>query len=500
MQLLVLSCVLSELLSHQAAVGALQNERAPFRERLRALQQLLQYTMVETRETKRVVAERQHPLYHRGTVELVCAYVGPGHWAFKAPISKLWLQCYRKVPVNNKTRLVQYQISIQMTNFKRAFASPATLQYALDYGLKWGRNHYYTHRIYSAIGKCADEEVLRAAFEMGMPKHASLNDGAAEAGDLAKLKFLCKEMKCPLNKYDIMMSAVKGGSVPLLKFLAKEGCKINDNPFAAAASSGSVPVLDYLFARKGLKCPPDTFWLPGAARLGHLNVLQWAADRLGDKIVWNRRDICTSAAQSGSIEMMQFLQQRGADLAEHNGSSNFPLVKERITTTAARGERKEMLLWLKQQGILPTVHAMCDAAERDMLDMCLFLYTEGCPWDDSVLNSANTGYYELVQALYEQGCPIEIHSVRSQAASYGRVDILQYLLQLPDQPQSSTAQLTAQLNGAAVNEQLAAAKWLRQQGAEWPEVLVKDGIKWRGELLQWARRAGCTSALPVEPV
>jgi hypothetical protein len=35
-------------------------------------------SMVVTREQKRVVAERQHPLYHRGTVELICAFVGPG--------------------------------------------------------------------------------------------------------------------------------------------------------------------------------------------------------------------------------------------------------------------------------------------------------------------------------------------------------------------------------------------------------------------------------------
>eukprot|EP00953_Heterococcus_sp_UTEX-ZZ885_P027938 14933-Heterococcus_DN1.PRE.2 len=63
--------------------------------------------MVATREQKHVVAERQHPLYHRGNVELICAFVGPGHWAFKAPISKLWHQSYTKVLVKYKTRFVQ---------------------------------------------------------------------------------------------------------------------------------------------------------------------------------------------------------------------------------------------------------------------------------------------------------------------------------------------------------------------------------------------------------
>jgi hypothetical protein len=47
---------------------------------------------------------------------------------------------------------------------------------------------------------------------------------------------------------------------------------------------------------------------------------------------------------------------------------------------------------------------------------------------------------------------------------------------------------------------MAAAQWLRQQGAEWPAVLGKFHIKWSGTLLQWARREGCTSELPADIV
>jgi hypothetical protein len=379
-----------------------------------------------------------------------------------------------------------------MTNFESAFASQATLKYALNYGLKWQQEEYQMYGMYSAIGKCADKEVLTAAFEMGMPKHTNLNDGAAEAGDLAKLKLLCKKMKCPLNKYDIMVSAVEGGSVPLLKFLAREGCQFHHETFAAAAQAGFIPVLDYLFEHN--KCSVWAGWVADAARNGHLHVLQWAVDKDTEGTLdWNQHSVCSAAAQSGSIEMMQFLQERGVILAEHDDTSGI-WAEVSITKTAARGERKEMLLWLKQQGILPTVHAMRDAAERDMLDMCLWLHAEGCPWDDSVLTSAaKSGYFELVQALYERGCPIDVHSVRSHAASHGRVDVLQYLLQLPDQPQSSAAQMTALLNNAGVNEQLAAATWLRQQGAAWPITLSNGNKSWQGKLLQWARREGCTS-------
>jgi Ankyrin repeats (3 copies) len=321
------------------------------------------------------------------------------------------------------------------------------------------------------------------------------------AGDLDKLKFLWKKMKCPLNKDDIMVSAAEGGCVPLLKFLVKERCVMEYGTFISAAGAGCVPALEYAMTQVVVDDWAE--WLEEAAMNGHLHVLQWAADQDEEwTIEWNDRTVCCSAAQSGSIEMMLFLQQRGANLAEHSVTSEESWAEDSITTAAARGERKEMLLWLKQQGILPTVHAMREAAQLDMLDMCLWLHAEGCPWDASVLNSAaRDGDFELVQALHERGCPIDVYALCMHAARHGRVDVLQYLLQLPHQPQWTAQQLTALLNIAGEHEQLAVAKWLRQQGAEWPAVLgTATYRKWKGKLLQWARRAGCTSALPAEPL
>jgi hypothetical protein len=49
------------------------------------------------------------------------------------------------------------------------------------------------------------------------------------------------------------------------------------------------------------------------------------------------------------------------------------------------------------------------------------------------------------------------------------------------------------LNAAASHHHLAAAQWLRQQGAEWPTVLRFDMQSWDTDVLQWARDEGCTS-------
>jgi hypothetical protein len=54
--------------------------------------------------------------------------------------------------------------------------------------------------------------------------------------------------------------------------------------------------------------------------------------------------------------------------------------------------------------------------------------------------------------------------------------------------------LTAMLNAAGSHGHLAAAQWLRQQGAAWPAVLrVNRDYWWSGAVLAWARAEGCTS-------
>jgi hypothetical protein len=57
-------------------------------------------------------------------------------------------------------------------------------------------------------------------------------------------------------------------------------------------------------------------------------------------------------------------------------------------------------------------------------------------------------------------------------------------------------QLTAALNHAGLFNQLRAAQWLRQHGAEWPAVLAVNAHQhWSCDTLAWARAQGCTSPL-----
>jgi hypothetical protein len=45
-----------------------------------------------------------NPLNNAGILKQVLSYAGAGEWIFYAPISKLWLECYRNVPAHQLQR------------------------------------------------------------------------------------------------------------------------------------------------------------------------------------------------------------------------------------------------------------------------------------------------------------------------------------------------------------------------------------------------------------
>jgi hypothetical protein len=41
-------------------------------------------------------------------------------------------------------------------------------------------------------------------------------------------------------------------------------------------------------------------------------------------------------------------------------------------------------------------------------------------------------------------------------------------------------------------------QWLRQEGANWPDVLQYDGQQWPDHMIAWCRSEGCDSPLEFE--
>jgi hypothetical protein len=78
-----------------------------------------------------------------------------------------------------------------------------------------------------------------------------------------------------------------------------------------------------------------------------------------------------------------------------------------------------------------------------------------------------------MQFLFSQGCDCVVHDVCIQAALSGSVDVLACVFEQleRDEVVMESTLLTDMLNAAGGVDELNAAKWLRQRGAEWPPVL-----------------------------
>jgi hypothetical protein len=117
--------------------------------------------------------------------------------------------------------------------------------------------------------------------------------------------------------------------------------------------------------------------------------------------------------------------------------------------------------------------------------MCLYLHAQQCPWDSfTAREAALCSHVELLQQLMDNGCPWEARQLWLAAAEGGSVEVLTHLQQ--QGLLTSVPLLTSMLNVAAVHNKLAAAQWLRQQGAEWPAAMRAHSA----EVLAWATAEG----------
>jgi hypothetical protein len=130
------------------------------------------------------------------------------------------------------------------------------------------------------------------------------------------------------------------------------------------------------------------------------------------------------------------------------------------------------------------------AAQRGHTAVCQFLRAEGCPWSAGVCqDAARAGHCDTLRWLHERGCPWEAERVCTAAAEGGCIAVLQYLLQTL--LMLAPPVLTVMLNAAGANNQLAAAQWLRQRGAQWPDALQYQGRSWSRALVLWAKAECC---------
>ena len=139
------------------------------------------------------------------------------------------------------------------------------------------------------------------------------------------------------------------------------------------------------------------------------------------------------------------------------------------------------------------------AAYRGHLHVCKYLYelvADEYAWSAvACFNAVSGRHLGILRWLHENGCSWDFKLLCTLAARDGSIDIMTYLQQQSEGTEWNAALLTDMLNNAGCWAQLEAAKWLRQQGAEWPDRVCTGRRKWTGDTLQWARAEGYTSTL-----
>jgi hypothetical protein len=165
---------------------------------------------------------------------------------------------------------------------------------------------------------------------------------------------------------------------------------------------------------------------------------------------------------------------------------------------AAYCDKLAVVLCLHAEGC-PWSRSVFDvAAGRGNTAMCEYLYAENCPWHESTCNeAARNGHGSLLRWLHERRCPWDSNSITTAAAKGGSVEALGYVLQrrLGYSKHHIRRRKTEMLNIAGAHNKLAAARWLRQQGAQWPARLCWNGQQWSDDTLAWARAKYCTSPI-----
>jgi hypothetical protein len=257
--------------------------------------------------------------------------------------------------------------------------------------------------------RCGHVDTLRWLQNYGGELTASTCEGAAAGAHLCVLEFL-RDEGCDWDE-TACAAAAKHGHLFVLQWLHEQGCPwFGENISSHAASSGSIEVLLYL-KQQGCVLNIDT--MRSAAMMGHLATCQF----LVEEQCPCDADACTLAAQNGHMETVRFLLD-----------SSCPWDVNAVCIRAAESGDIQLLQYLKQQGCVFSEDVMRAAAHTGDLYTCRYLHDEQCPWDTTACEyAAHGGHVDTLRWLHEQGCPWEPHEVRTAAAVGGHAGVLHFM-------------------------------------------------------------------------
>jgi hypothetical protein len=239
--------------------------------------------------------------------------------------------------------------------------------------------------------------------------------------------------------------AGEGADIETLAAARSLGMECTAATLTAAAECNKLAEVQYL---RSQGCPWPAQLLDGLDISGRFELVRWCYEH---GCPWTARSAACHATASGNVELMAWV--------------------------------------LQQPGTLLSEHVMLAAAKLGHTALCQYLRSQQCPRDNRIITrAALDGKANLLRCLVESGCSFDLHALIDAAAKGGSVQVLTYLQQ--EGFLASATICTSMLDTAAVRDKLAAAQWLRANGAQWPTAFRKGS--WSTAILGWARAQGCT--------
>ncbi|RLN79578.1 hypothetical protein BBJ28_00004321 [Nothophytophthora sp. Chile5] len=380
-------------------------------------------------------------------------------------------------------------------------------------------------------------------------------------------------------KWSLAQSYKQTSSLRLMQYIAARHPAADMDPFyrpwvfktatKLVASRGDLPTLQWL-AESYLPDALMTAAVEAAAMSGYLHILEWLFERHGDQVDWGCMElrgalesnhaevvewlrmhtvpraecvplVLRSAAKAGNLVVVQWLcEEYNADAEDAFVHAqiwrqwatarwllaNCELPSDRInwTTAAADGAlaylqfahscfpqdmphwpsapvaaaangRLDVLRWLHSElGVALAGQTITKAAENGHLDVVKWLHCNGCEGDAWTMDgAASCGHFEIVRWLHETRKEECTRRAMSWAARNGRLEIVQWL-----HPRLTEACTTSEMDGAARNNHKDVVQFLHGHQSEGCTPAAMDGAAEGGhlEMVQWLhthRQEGCTT-------
>ncbi|GFH47597.1 hypothetical protein CTEN210_04072 [Chaetoceros tenuissimus] len=346
-------------------------------------------------------------------------------------------------------------------------------------------------------------------------------DAVSNDLQLTEYAFLNEAPEEFMNK--VCHEAAEKNRVDILKCAHAFGIDIRDDSqylfgpceMGTIAEAGSLDVIKYLddklkHVRNHKRNNYDP-WIEGAARNGHVHILEWLVEKDADclnecnaarALIYNGRlaDVIKRLKDKGALGT--FSHDQHGSLAAETGSLEIfkyvikddPMFNEEIFAGAALSGNIEKLEYCYHNSC-PFDENTCskalDNTDKDhALEVLKWLRHHKCPWNEETCSSAvrNDNLRALKWARHK-GCPWNEQTF-SNAAKRGNIEMLEYCRDNGCPMNATTCEMAVQ-NEDHVRA-LETLKWLRKHSCPWDEKTCVKAVDARNfDAMMYARSNGC---------